>query len=159
MTTPTPRLVARPQRRIILHVDLLPGKGWTTSTLVKPRGYGLSIEYLLETDEDASALFVNCRDADVREVAEFLTDPAAALELQLSGARSFSARVEGRLREIGGLPGKEIMSLVEDQVEGSLYTVSGALLWQAQAVSRDRDLVLRLLGFAETVILPQFLEG
>ena len=157
MALPSPRLVARPLRSIKLSKDLLPGTGWRTSTLAEPRTYDVSIEYLYETDEDASALFVNCRNALQSEV-EGLADPAAYLEEILAGTRSFSTSAEGRLREIAGLPGMETASVVDGRFDGGISVLSGSLVWHAHATSGDRDLVTTLVRFAETTILPQFFE-
>lgn len=156
MTAPTPRLIARPLRSIKLSKDLLPGTGWRTSTLTE-KGYSVSIEYLLETEDDGSALFVNCRTALMWEI-DGLADPAAQLEEILAGTRGFATSADGRLRDIAGLPGIETASQIEDRHEADLSIHSGTLIWNAHATSGDRDLATALLRFAETTILPQFLE-
>jgi len=76
----------------------------------------------------------------------------------LEGARSFSTWARGALRPVGGLPGSETTSLADDQFSGDLFILSNGLVWQAQALSDVEEEIATMLAYAETEVLPQFLE-
>jgi hypothetical protein len=153
------RLLARPFDDLLLSISDLPGQGWDADGMTEPSGYGVSLEYICNGPEHGdSALFVNCRDAYGDEVTRLMTDPEGVLQDSLEGTCSFATCAEGTLRSIGGLVGYVTSHQVEDQFGGTIFAVSGDLVWQAEAVSDREVIVGQLLSFAETVILPQFLE-
>ncbi|WP_430463957.1 hypothetical protein [Tabrizicola sp.] len=118
---------------------------------------GYSVEITLTRDEEA-VLYISCREALEVEVRDQQADPEAVLASALEGARSFSTWAKGALRCVGGLPGSETTSLVDDQFSGDLFILSNGLVWQAQALSDVEEEIATMLAYAEAEVLPQFLE-
>jgi hypothetical protein len=150
------RLAARASRDIKTRTGPLPGTGWRRSDMTDRFGY--SVEITLTRGEEGATLYINCRTALPVEIREQQTDPEGALAQLLEGTRGFSIWAKGALRPVGGLPGQETTSLVDDQFSGDLFTMSNGLVWQAQALSDVEEEIAQMLAYAETVVLPQFLE-
>lgn len=150
------RLAERPLRDIKTKTGPLPGTGWRRSTMSERSSYSVEIN-LIRSDEGA-ALYINCREAAPSEITSFETDIDGILTGQLEGMRSFSTWANGSLRPVGGLPGYETTNLVDDQFSGDLFIRSNGLVWQANAVSNAEEDIVPMLAFAESQILPQFLE-
>lgn len=119
---------------------------------------GYSVEITLTRGEEGAVLYINCRQALEVEVRDQQADPEAVLASALEGARSYSTWVKGTLRPVGGLPGSETTSLVDDQFSGDLFILSNGLVWQTQALSDVEEEIATMLAYAEAEVLPQFLE-
>lgn len=150
------RLAARPSRAIKTKTGPLPGTGWRRSDMTDRFGY--SVEITLTRGEEGAVLYINCRQAMEEEVREQQADPEGVLASALEGARSFSTWAKGALRSVGGLPGSGTTSLVDDQFSGDLFILSNGLVWQARALSDVEEEIATMLAYAETDVLPQFLE-
>lgn len=120
--------------------------------------FGYSVEITLTRGEEGATLYINCRTALPVEIREQQTDLEAALAQLLEGTRSFSIWATGALRPVGGLPGRETTSLVDDQFSGDLFILSNGLVWQAHTLSDVEEEIAKMLAYAETEVLPQFLE-
>ena len=120
--------------------------------------FGYSVEITLTRGDEGAALYVNCRAALPVEVREQDTDPEGALARLLEGTRGFSTWARGCLRPVGGLSGRETSRLTDGQFGGELFIVSDGLVWQAHALGDAEEEIAQMLAYAETTVLPQFLD-
>lgn len=150
------QLAARPLSLIKTKTGPLPGTGWRRSDMTERSGY--SVEITLTRSDEGAVLYMNCREALELEVREQRADPEGLLASTLEGARSFSTWARGAVRPVGGLPGSETTSLANDQYSGDLFILSNGLVWHAHALSDVEEEIATMLAYAETDVLPQFLE-
>lgn len=158
--TGTPRLVARRlSRRDLPEFPLPMGRRLRPEVMIDPPpGFSLMISYQVDEPGLIFALVTFLRDELPGEVARFRSDPEGMLAQVLDGTRSFARSVAGGLGPVGPLPGMWTEHQVEDRFERSIDIAADGLVFGAAATSTSAALTRAATDFAETRILPLFLD-
>jgi hypothetical protein len=152
-----PVLVRRPTQAFRPPPLAVGGRSVEPYLLVEPDD-GFSLSYTVDAADLTFALDIFLRPELTGEVARFVADPEVQFDSMAEAMAGWAQEVTGEVATVAGLTAILIRARVDDRTEADMEIASNGLVFGVHATSTDPGLTDIAIRFAETRILPFFLD-